>query len=150
MEIKNVCVLGTGEFGQGITQVIAQSGLEVILQEVKDTLTQDLKGIDLVIESLPEDIELKKKIFKEISAICPPDTILATTTSYLSITEMASVTKRADKFIGLNFLHPATETKLVQITRGIVTTNQTYEVCKSFVERIGRVICANVWYSQQG
>lgn len=142
MEINNICILGEDEFGQGIAQVITQAGLRAILRGVRENLSQDLKDIDLVIESFPEDIELKKKVFKDIDEICPFDTILATTTSYLSITELASVTKRADRFIGLNFLHPATETKLVQITKGIATSNQTYDACRSFVDRIDRVAVA--------
>jgi len=139
MEIKNVCVLGTGKFGQGIAQVLTQSGLGVICRELNGNLSQDLRDIDMVIESFPEDIELKKQVFKDISAICPPYTILVTTTSYLSITEMASVTVNAERFIGLNFLHPATETKLVQITRGINTADETYDACNRFVTKINRV-----------
>ena len=139
MEIKNVCLLGTGELGQGIAAVLTQSGLAVIQREPNADLAPDLKNTDMVIEALPEDIALKKKAFQDVSKNCPRSAVLVTTTSYLSITEMATVTGNAENFIGLNFIHPATETRLVQITRGLNTSDQTYDTCSSFVVGIGRV-----------
>jgi 3-hydroxybutyryl-CoA dehydrogenase len=139
MEIKRVCVLGTGEFGDGIAEVLNRSGIDVVRQEINGSRSGDLEGIDMVIEALPEDIELKKKALKDVSIICPSDAILATTTAYLSITEMASVVVNAENFIGLNFIHPAPETKLVQITRGIYTSDETYDVSHRLIEKINRV-----------
>ncbi|MFC2045405.1 3-hydroxyacyl-CoA dehydrogenase family protein [Chloroflexota bacterium] len=139
MEINNICVLGKGEFGQGISKMLEQAGLGVVQREINGSLPQDLADIDMVIESFPEDIEIKKKALKIISAICRPDTILATTTSYLNITEIASVTVNAERVIGLNFIHPATETKLVQITGGLKTTDEICDACHKFVIKIDKI-----------
>lgn len=140
MEINKICVLGTGEFGDGIAAVLTNSRLAVIRREINGDLSQALKDIDMLIEALPEDIELKKKTFRDIAQICPPDAILATTTAYLSITEMAAVTGNSENFIGLNFIHPAPETKLVQITRGIDTADETYHACHRLVEKLDRTV----------
>ena len=138
MEIKNVCVLGTGEFGEGIAKAIAGAGIMATAEDLAKISAQKLQGVDLVIEAYPEDIAQKKKVFSSIDDMAPSGTIFASTTSYLSITEIASATKRQDKVIGLNFLHPAPETKLVQIVKGISTSEDTYNTCRNFVTKIGR------------
>lgn len=138
MEIKKVCVLGTGEFGEGIARVIEGAGITATVEDLAKISAQNLQGVDLIIEAYPEDIAQKKKVFNSLDAISPSNAIFASTTSYLSVTEIASATKRQDKVIGLNFIHPATETKLVQIVKGISTSEDTYNACKNFVVKVGR------------
>jgi 3-hydroxybutyryl-CoA dehydrogenase len=113
---------------------------EAILGRV--TGTTDVKAAagdaDIVVEAVLEIMELKKEIYKELEAVCPPHTIFASNTSGLSITEMASVTKRASGFIGMHFFNPVPVMKLVELIRGFLTSSQTYDVCKAFVEKLGK------------
>jgi len=82
---------------------------------------------DLVIEAAVEKLEIKQSIFAELDAICKPETILATNTSSISITAIASATKRPDKFIGMHFFNPATVMKLVEVIRGVHTSQETFD-----------------------
>jgi len=94
------------------------------------TFTTDITlaaDADLVIEAAVEKLEVKQSIFAELDAICKPETILATNTSSISITAIASATKRADKFIGMHFFNPATVMKLVEVIRGVHTSQQTFD-----------------------
>jgi 3-hydroxybutyryl-CoA dehydrogenase len=104
--------------------------------------TTDLKdaasGADLVIEAVIEVMSLKKQVFGELDAICPPDTIFASNTSGLSITEMASATKRPDRFIGMHYFNPVPVMKLVELTRGFLTSDDTFAAAKAFVEGAGK------------
>ncbi|MDR3553852.1 MAG: 3-hydroxybutyryl-CoA dehydrogenase [Syntrophobacteraceae bacterium] len=106
------------------------------------TGTTDIKtaagDADIVVEAVLEIMELKKEIYKELEAVCPPHTIFASNTSGLSITEMASVTKRASGFIGMHFFNPVPVMKLVELIRGFLTSSQTYDICKAFVEKLGK------------
>jgi len=93
-----------------------------ILKRIKGTTnTQDFKDRDLVVEAAIENIELKKKIFKELDGICPPETILASNTSCLSVIDIASVTKRQPKVMGVHFFNPVPVMKLVELVRTITT-----------------------------
>lgn len=96
------------------------------------SLSNDLASVapkaDLIIEAASEDINVKKKIFTQLDTICPENTILATNTSSISITDLAAVTNRADKFIGMHFFNPVPVMKLVELIRGIATSNETYDV----------------------
>jgi 3-hydroxybutyryl-CoA dehydrogenase len=85
---------------------------------------QAVQNADLVIEAATENIDLKLKIFKELDELCNPETILATNTSSISITKIASVTKRQDKIIGMHFMNPVPVMKLVEVIRGYATSNQ--------------------------
>ena len=94
------------------------------------TFTTDLSlaaDADLVIEAAVEKLEVKQSIFAELDAICKPETILATNTSSISITAIASATKRPDKFIGMHFFNPATVMKLVEVIRGVHTSQETFD-----------------------
>jgi len=94
------------------------------------TFTTDLAraaDADLVIEAAVEKLEIKQSIFAELDAICKPETILATNTSSISITAIASATKRPDKFIGMHFFNPATVMKLVEVIRGVHTSQETFD-----------------------
>ena len=94
------------------------------------TFTTDISlaaDADLVIEAAVEKLEVKQSIFAELDAICKPETILATNTSSISITAIASATKRPDRFIGMHFFNPATVMKLVEVIRGVHTSQETFD-----------------------
>ncbi len=99
---------------------------------------EPLKDADLVIEAATENMELKKKIFAGLDAVMKPDAILATNTSSLSITEMAAATSRPDRVIGMHFFNPVPVMKLVEIIRGIATTDATYDAIHTMAVRVGK------------
>jgi len=113
---------------------------EQILSLINTTtdLTKALSNVDLVIEAVFEDMELKKELFKKIDTICPKKTILASNTSTLSITEMSSVTGRPEKCIGTHFLIPAALTPLVELARGLETSDDTHNKVIDFLTRCGK------------
>lgn len=99
-----------------------------------------LSEVDLIIEAIVEKMEVKKDLYRKIDTICKPDCIFATNTSGLSITEIGSSTKRSDKVIGTHFFNPVPVMKLLEIIRGYDTSDNTYEVAKSFGVRIGKEV----------
>jgi len=112
---------------------------ETVSGRVRGTTSlEDMKEADLVIEAVIEDIELKKEIYKELDRICSPDTVLASNTSGLSISEMASATGRPDKVVGMHFFNPAPVMKLIEVTRGANTSDQTYELVMALSEKLGK------------
>ena len=171
-KIQKVVVIGAGTMGQGISQLIASKGIDVILierykelvgiaktklEETMDaeiarwtmtesekkailsriTITSDIEAAvygDLVIESINEDLATKRNLFTKIDKICEKETIFVTNTAALSITEIASVTERQDKLIGMHFLNPVPKIPLVEIVRGLKTSDETYELTKEFAE----------------
>lgn len=100
---------------------------------------------DLVIEAVPEDLELKRKVFRQLDAEAPPQTILASNTSSLSISAIAAATQRPDRVIGLHYFNPAHRMRLVEIIRGDLTQEDTVTVCRKFVESLGKtpVLCGD-------
>jgi 3-hydroxybutyryl-CoA dehydrogenase len=100
----------------------------------------DFADCDLVIESAAEKEEIKRKIFTDLCASLKPDAILATNTSSLSITRLASATDRPEKFIGIHFMNPVPLMELVEVIRGIATGDQTFEAAKEFVSRLKKTI----------
>jgi 3-hydroxybutyryl-CoA dehydrogenase len=110
-----------------------------ILSRIKTTLNlSDLSDVDYIIEAIPEDLELKKKLFAELDNICQSNTIFGTNTSSLSITELASATKRADRFIGIHFFNPPQLMKLVEIIRGYQTSDETFDITKQLCIKLGK------------
>ena len=105
----------------------------------KTTKLSHAKESELVIEAATENPEVKKQIFRTIDAECKAGAILATNTSSISITEIGAVTKRADKVIGMHFMNPVPMMKLVEIIRGLATSQATYDVIKSLTEKIEKV-----------
>jgi len=93
---------------------------------------------DLVIEAAVENLQIKQSVFAELDAVCKPETILASNTSSISITAIASVTKRQDKFIGMHFFNPATLMKLVEVIRGANTSDETTTAVKELSAQIGK------------
>lgn len=177
MEIKKVMVIGSGQMGSGIAQVMAQAGYDVILNDIKEefvqrgftkiekgltrevekgrkteaekqrilahftlsTDIQDAKEAQLVIEAATENKKIKLSIFKELDEIADKETILASNTSSLSITEIAAATNRPEKVIGLHFFNPVPVMKLVEINRGLATDDETTATIKALSEKIGKI-----------
>jgi 3-hydroxybutyryl-CoA dehydrogenase len=118
---------------------LSQADKDAIMGRIKGTTsTKDFSDCDLVIEAAIENLELKKKIFAELDGICKPSAILATNTSCLSIIEMAIVTKRPDKVLGLHFFNPATVMKLLEIVKTIATSDEVLEASQKFGESLGK------------
>jgi len=166
MKIKKVMVIGAGQMGGGIAQVMAGAGIKTYLSDVsleviesrlefieglltksvtKGKITEEQKAhtlqnlissvtledasdCDLVVEAIIENMEIKCKVFSELDKICKPDCILASNTSSLPITEIAASTDRPEKVIGMHFMNPVPVMKLVEIIRGLATTDHTYQV----------------------
>ena len=101
-------------------------------------LTAALKDADLVIEAVTESMDLKKKLYREMDPLCPPRTILASNTSGLSLTEIASVTGRPGKVIGMHFFNPVPAMKLVEIIRGQSTSEETFQAIKALALKMGK------------
>lgn len=112
---------------------------EALSRLTPSTSLADARDVDLVIEAAVENMEVKSKIFRELDGICPPHTILATNTSSLPITQIAAATKRPEKVIGMHFMNPVPVMKLVEIIRGLATSDETFAVVKAMSERMGKV-----------
>ena len=120
---------------------ISQVQADAILGRIEGSLDlNDVKDADIVIEAAPENMNLKKKIFSDLDNICQPEAIIGTNTSSLSITEIASATKRPDKVVGVHFFNPAPIMKLVELIRGYNTSDETYETVQAFVKKLGKTV----------
>ena len=120
-------------------EIITSNELESTLDRIN--LSTDLKcAADsvLVVEAASENRDIKDDIFKRLNNICESDTILATNTSSISITEIAAVTDRPDKVIGMHFMNPVPVMKLVEVIRGLATSDKTYTIVKSMAEGLGK------------
>ena len=117
-----------------------QNEAETILARIKGTtdLNEAARDADIVIEAIIEKMDIKKQVFEELDNICPAHTIFATNTSGLSITEMASVTRRPAQFIGMHYFNPVPVMRLVELIRGFLTSDETLEISKQFIEKINR------------
>jgi 3-hydroxybutyryl-CoA dehydrogenase len=176
MEIKTIGVLGAGVMGNGIAQVAAQSGYNVILRDIEDrfvesgiknidkfltksvekgkmaadakndimgrikgtTKMEDLKDVDFIIEVIIEVMDVKKKVFAELDELTRKEVILSTNTSSMSITEIATATKRPDKVVGMHFFNPVPLMKLVEIVRGYMTSDETYAITADLTKKLGK------------
>lgn len=98
----------------------------------------DVKDVDLIIEAIAENMETKREFFSKLDKICKPETIFATNTSSLSITEIASCTDRSDRVIGMHFFNPAGVMKLVELIRGMETSDETFNTIKELSVAIGK------------
>lgn len=118
---------------------ITQEDMDSVLSRMHWSADLNLaQESDFVIEAVYENMDLKKEIFKKLDAICSPETILASNTTALSISEIASATQRPDKVIGMHFFNPAVIMKLVEIIRGDDTSDETVAVAKNFAESLGK------------
>jgi 3-hydroxybutyryl-CoA dehydrogenase len=101
-------------------------------------LASAVRGADVVVEAVVENMDLKKQVYKELEGLCGKETIFASNTSGLSITEIASVTKRPEKVIGMHFFNPVPVMKLVEIIKGQSTSEETFTVIKTLAEKLGK------------
>jgi len=169
-------VVGAGTMGNGIAQVAARAGYEVVLHDVsEDFLQRGLGAIDkslqrdvdkerldadtkqaitkrirtttdfaslhdatFVVEAVTENLAVKTEVFKTLDQITPPHAILASNTSSISITKLGAATKRPDKVIGMHFMNPVPVMKLVEVIRGMATSDETYERVRSLSEKLGK------------
>ena len=176
MTIQTVGILGAGTMGNGIAQVCAQSGIDVVMIDIseaavqkglatitgsldrlikKDKLTPEQKAAalaritastdyaalapaQLVIEAATENEALKIRILGQLDAQLAPEVIVATNTSSISITQLAATTRRADRFIGMHFFNPVPMMALVEIIRGLQTSDATHAAVKDLAERLGK------------
>jgi 3-hydroxybutyryl-CoA dehydrogenase len=174
--MKQIAIIGAGQMGAGIAQVVAQAGISVILADAqlelaergkrsieaqlrrqleKGRLTQQAltdtlllihprtevvasDAPDLVIEAVTERLELKCALFVKLDQVMPEQTIFASNTSSVSITAMAAATRRPERVIGMHFMNPAPVMKLVEVVRGLQTSDATYERIKQLAERLGK------------
>ncbi len=176
LKIKKIGVIGAGTMGSGIAQVAAQSGYEVILEDVKEeylrtgfdairerlenrvdkgklesrekekilskiittSSLEDCKDVDLIIECVIEKEDMKKQVFRELGNLCPEKTFFTTNTSSISITGLAQVTGRPERFMGMHFMNPAYSMKLVEMIRGLRTSDETVRIVTSVAEKMGK------------
>lgn len=178
MSIEKVMVIGSGQMGSGIAQVLAQAGYAVYLNDIKQEFVDgaiakitkqlgrsvekgrttqaeadatiaaitpsidyaDAKDVDLVIEAATERRDIKLEIFRQLDEITPEHAILASNTSSLSITEIATATKRPEKVIGLHFFNPVPVMKLVEINIGLTTSDETVKAVRAVGEKLNKVL----------
>tara|TARA_B100000941_G_scaffold283210_1_gene252488 strand:- start:1083 stop:1925 length:843 start_codon:yes stop_codon:yes gene_type:complete len=174
--MMKIAVIGAGQMGNGIAQVAASAGYEVLMVDIKQeyvekgintikkslgklvakerisqsdadsaiariklsTERNDCHDVDLVVEAVPEILELKIEIFAELDKICKADCILASNTSSISISTIAEATSRPDKVIGMHFMNPVPIMKLVEIINGSQTSNETNSIVVSAAEQMGK------------
>jgi 3-hydroxybutyryl-CoA dehydrogenase len=118
---------------------IKQTDMDAALRRIRGAAQFGaFEGCDLVIESVVEQAEAKKKVFADLRPVLKPDTILASNTSSISITRLAATTDRPDKFIGVHFMNPAPVMELVEIIRGLATSQETYDASIKFVQSLGK------------
>ena len=135
---------GIAGINKGLTKLVSKGKIteedkEAVLSKITGTTDLGLAAdCDLVIEAAVENMEIKKQIFAELDKICKEETILASNTSSLSITELASATNRPDRVIGMHFFNPATIMKLVEVIRGMATSQETFDKVKAMSEAIGK------------
>lgn len=135
---------GIAGINKGLTKLVSKGKIteedkEAVLSKITGTTDLGLAAdCDLVIEAAVENMEIKKQIFAELDKICKEETILASNTSSLSITEVASATNRPDRVIGMHFFNPATIMKLVEVIRGMATSQETFDKVKAMSESIGK------------
>jgi len=131
-----------GSMAKGVEKgKLSQADMEAALARIHGTLSlADFKGCDLVIEAAIENMQLKKTIFTELDAICRPEVILSSNTSSLCITEMAAATERPDKVLGLHFFNPVPVMPLLEIVRGLLTSDETLETARALGEKLGKTV----------
>jgi len=122
-----------------VRQKLTAEQRELALKRIRPSISRrDLAGCDLVIEAATEKFEIKAEIFRDLETICRPEVILASNTSSISITKLAGVTQKPDKIIGMHFFNPVPLMKLVEVIRGLATSDETYQTVKALAEKLGK------------
>ena len=171
-----IAVVGAGTMGNGIAQVAARAGYDVVMHDVRNEFiergmsaidkslqrdvdkerlsgadkqsiigriktTTDLAGLrsaSLIVEAITENETIKSNLFTELDRLTGPSTILASNTSSISITKLGAATKRPDKVIGMHFMNPVPVMKLVEVIRGLATSDETYQRVRTLSEKLGK------------
>jgi len=131
----------SGPLGKRVAKgKMTQEDVDKIIGNIEGTtdVAQAVKDADVVIEAIFENMEIKKDLFKEIDEIVPDHVIFASNTSSLSITELASATKRPDRFVGMHFFNPAPVMKLIELIRGSETSDETLETIRGLSVKLGK------------
>jgi 3-hydroxybutyryl-CoA dehydrogenase len=127
---------------------ITEEQMREVLSRIRTTtnLAEAVSSADFVIEAVFEDLEVKRRVFRDVDTHAPKHAILASNTSTLSITALAAATSRPDRVVGMHFFNPPQVMKLVEIVRGLQTSDETVEVVKGLAERLGKtpVVCRDV------
>ncbi|MFH1480345.1 MAG: 3-hydroxyacyl-CoA dehydrogenase NAD-binding domain-containing protein, partial [Pseudomonadota bacterium] len=144
-DISDDCLKrGFSTIEQSITRLmkkekITQEDLKAILGRITGTTSlEDMSKADFVVESAPENVQLKLDIFRDLDKYCREPVILSTNTSSISITKIASATRRPEKVIGIHFMNPVPIMPLVEIIRGLATSEETYTVTKDLASKMGK------------
>ncbi|MCM3766244.1 3-hydroxybutyryl-CoA dehydrogenase [Neobacillus niacini] len=140
---ENFLTRSLGVIGKSLEKLASKGKLNDPVEAILDRFTtttklEDLKDADIVFEVIIENMEKKKELYREIDQICKQETIFCSNTSGLSITEMASATKRADRVIGTHFFNPVPLMELVEIIRGNDTSDETYRIARDLCESFGK------------
>jgi 3-hydroxybutyryl-CoA dehydrogenase len=170
VELERVLVVGAGQMGGGIAQVVAASGRRVFLHDAVPGATDraletmrkslgrlaekggadpddvlghveavdDLVPADLMVEAVVEDPAVKEEIFRRADGVLPPEAILASNTSSIPITSLAAVTSRSDRVIGMHFFNPVPVLKLVEVIRGLETSDETAQAIVALAQDLGK------------
>ncbi len=118
---------------------LSEEEKQSIIKRIKSTTDLEALGeASLVVEAVTENLEVKTEIFSALDRITPPDAILASNTSSISITRLGAATSRPDKVIGMHFMNPVPVMKLVEVIRGLATSDETYERVRSLSEKLGK------------
>jgi 3-hydroxybutyryl-CoA dehydrogenase len=119
-------------------KLTAAQKTEILGRIKKSTNLEDMKGADFVVEAAVEREDLKLNIFRKLDEFCKPDVVLATNTSSIPITRIAGATKRPDKVIGMHFMNPVPVMRLVEIIRGLATSQETFSLTESLTKQFGK------------
>jgi 3-hydroxybutyryl-CoA dehydrogenase len=120
-------------------EIIGQADMEKALSRINTSVNiEAVKGSQVVVEAATEDLELKKKLLAQLDQFCAPETILASNTSSLSITELAAITKRPEKVMGMHFMNPVPVMKLVELIRGLATSDETFGTIEELAKKLGK------------
>ena len=121
---------------------ISQADMDATLSRITGTvdLKEAVSDADLIIEAIIENPDLKNKLWEEVASLAKPETIFASNTSSISITAMGNASKRPEKFIGMHFFNPVPVMKLLEIIKGQLTSDETYEIAKKVGEKIGKTV----------
>lgn len=176
MVVKTFGVVGSGQMGNGIAQAAAASGVQVIMNDIKEEFVDkglknitnilkknvekgkmspgdmegtlgrikpsvslaDMSAADYVVEAATENEAIKFRIFRDLDSICPSDTILASNTSSIPIGRIAAQTTRPDKVIGMHFMNPVPVMKLVEVIRGLPTSEETFQITWDLAIKFGK------------
>ncbi|MDG1004235.1 MAG: 3-hydroxyacyl-CoA dehydrogenase NAD-binding domain-containing protein, partial [Emcibacteraceae bacterium] len=124
---------------QVLKNTMSNEECKVALTRIKTTINlSDFNNVDLAIEAATENENIKKAIFKDLSNIMKPGAIMATNTSSISVTRLAAITDRPENFIGVHFMNPVPIMALVELIRGVATSNRTYKVVEKIIDKIGK------------